>query len=146
MARFWCPSWLVLTLGVLHCTTQPDSPFDPGMPEPFVIPLYDAGFTTDDCFEPEEALDIPERAECSEVKFPCVASSCAALSAAIVSWVGERCDLPFGGFTVAVHEGCITTTHGVPEDDCIRTQLLGTRWSCGPETGLAFVRIYPEPR
>jgi hypothetical protein len=146
MARRSWPQSLVLALGVLHCTEQPDSPYDPAMYPSVVVPLYDAGFTTDDCFEGEEQLDIPERADCSDVKFPCTSSSCGALAEAIVGWVGERCDqLPRGGFTVAVREGCITSTHGVPESSCVREQLLGTRWSCGPETGLAFVRSYPEP-
>jgi hypothetical protein len=146
MTRRRCPCRVALALAALHCTEQPGSSYVAEPPAPVVLRLYDAGFTTDECYAEQLPLDIPERAECSGVKFPCESSSCSALSAGIVRWVGEQCgELPRAGFVVGVSEGCITTTHYVPEDSCLRAALLGTRWSCGPENGLANVRAYPEP-
>src|SRR5262245_5065879 len=72
--RWWlCP--VLLALGVLHCTEQPDAEYIPEPPAPAVLALYDAGFTTDECYTDSEPLDVPESAACSDAKFLCESES-----------------------------------------------------------------------
>jgi hypothetical protein len=107
--------------------------------------LYDAGFTSDTCFETSTPLDIPESAACSDEVFPCESSSCGAFALATGNWLSERCgQVLCGGLVAGVRDGCITTLHyagDFGESECLREQLVGTRWSCGPENGLARVSL-----
>jgi hypothetical protein len=134
----------LLALLVLHCTEQPegdDAPEPPAPPPPVGVPT-DAGPTYEQCLENTRELDIPERAECAQQVFAC--SSCGDFMFTVGHWLVEQCpDLSCGEFLAGVRGGCITTAHVLDDirgAECIRERLLGTRWACGPETGLA--RVY----
>lgn len=143
--------WLPLLL-VLSCTEQPGE-----SPPPESMPPERMSFGGDQCEEPAQ-VDIPER-ECSGELLECqpldgCTDSCPgdcdarALSEELFQRLAA-CELGCGwGIQVAVRDGCVTTVHGyagTQRGDCMREQLIGTRWSCGDVERLVSVIDVCDP-
>jgi hypothetical protein len=97
----------------------------------------------DECYVPEPR-PIPAR-KCTSAILGCEAGSDTCLFTALSETVRPRlwqaCGVYCGDLELGFRAGCITLVESrVDEIECVREQLLGIRYDCAPQDGMA--RVY----
>jgi hypothetical protein len=124
-------------------------PAGAGAPEQDVsLSMLPAGSASVDeaCYVPE-ARPVPERLDCMATTSACrPGSGCVftPLAVTLQEFLFDSCEVYCGELVVGTNQGCITRvdnpTGSVSNFDCVSQHLLGTRWECAANDGLA--RIY----
>lgn len=99
-----------------------------------------------DCYVPE-ARPVPTRSDCAVTVLACQPGSDGCLSTSLAVSIKARifdaCEIYCGELEIGTSQGCITLVEdrigNASDFECVKQQLLGTRWECAPSDGVSRV-------